>query len=356
MHLFALLLGAALLFLSAGLVFRMVQTQKRLELVQSQLHKVTEEAVQAKASDVESQEAVSNLRRELDKARQSLHRAEADAGAFSTQVASLKSELDRNYANRDVLQGELKLAHSEVTQVRSRLKRVEYQVVEMRLRLKDVQSDLEASEQAAAQAKTKATDLEEQAIQLQSKLEMGKAERDDLRKELQAQVALKASPLSKLSIDSEARDYLIRTIVFEGEGETEVAKAALAHVILNRQRIGRWGDKIKDVVMHPGQFEPWMTRRDEIEKFSAKDRRYQSAAELVDCVLTGRIPDPTAGATYFLNPVVVRQRRGGTLPGWAEGEGRPIGRHVFYSPHDGPQVARSRRHQPDKFQHPTGTG
>ena len=194
-HLFALLLAAALLFLSAGLVFRMVQTQKQqLELLQSQLHKVTEEAVQARASDLESQEAVFDLKQELDKARQSSHRTEADAAAFSTQVASLKSELDRIYANRDVLQGELKLARSDATQVRMRLNRVESQVVEMRLRLKDVQSDLEASEQAAAQAKTKATDLEEQAIQLQSKLEMGKAERDDLRRKLQAQV-LKESPL-----------------------------------------------------------------------------------------------------------------------------------------------------------------
>ena len=94
---------------------------------------------------------------------------------------------------------------------------------------------------------------------------LGKAERDKLRKELnQAQVSLKAkSPLSKgytrLSVDSKARDYLIRTIVFEGEGETEMAKAALAHVILNRQRVGRWGNKIKDVVMRPWQFKPWTT-------------------------------------------------------------------------------------------------
>jgi uncharacterized protein (DUF3084 family) len=117
-HLFALLLGVALLFLSAGLVFRMVQTQKQLELVQSQLHKVTGEAVQAKTSDLESQEAVFDLKQELDKARQSSHRVEADAAAFSTQVASLKSELDRIYANRDVLQGELKLARSDATQVR----------------------------------------------------------------------------------------------------------------------------------------------------------------------------------------------------------------------------------------------
>ena len=105
--------------------------------------------------------------------------------------------------------------------------------------------------------------------------------------------------------------------------------------------------------MHPWQFEPWMTRRGEINKLSQKDPRYQDAAEIVDSVLTGRIPDPTAGATYFLNPVVVRQRRGGSLPLWTDGGGLPIGRHVFYSPHDVPQ--RAERPQPTKFQYrPSG--
>jgi hypothetical protein len=48
--------------------------------------------------------------------------------------------------------------------------------------------------------------------------------------------------------------------------------------------------------------------------------------------LLGQVPDPTAGATHFLNPTVVRKRRGGSLPSWARGEGLPIGRHIFYSP------------------------
>jgi spore germination cell wall hydrolase CwlJ-like protein len=131
------------------------------------------------------------------------------------------------------------------------------------------------------------------------------------------------------------RDYLIRTIVFEAFGETEVGRIAVAHVILNRKRIGRWGDNIKDVVTHPGQFEPWMTRRREIEGLSPNDPRYQSAARIADAVLSGQTPDPTAGATHFLNPTIVRERRDGSLPSWARGEGRPIGRHTFYSPDEG---------------------
>ena len=135
--------------------------------------------------------------------------------------------------------------------------------------------------------------------------------------------------------DSKERDYLIRTIAFEAADESDEGKAAVAHVILNRKRSGRWGDDIKDVVTRPWQFEPWMTRRTEMERLSFDDRRYQDAARIADAVLTGQMSDPTAGATHFLNPTVVWQRRGGSLPSWARGEGQPIGRHTFYYPNEG---------------------
>ena len=144
-------------------------------------------------------------------------------------------------------------------------------------------------------------------------------------------------PISELgpaiaNYDPEERDYLIRTIVFEASGEPEIGKAAVAFVVLNRERSRRWGDNIEEVVTQPWQFEPWMTRRGEIEKLSRDDPRYQSAATIADTVLSGQMEDPTAGATHFLNPVIVRQRRGGSLPSWARGQGQPIGRHTFYSP------------------------
>ena len=135
------------------------------------------------------------------------------------------------------------------------------------------------------------------------------------------------------------RDYLIRTIAFEASDETEIGKVAVAYVVLNRKRGGIWGDSIKAVVTHPGQFEPWMTRRKEIEALPLNDPRYRSAAIIADAVLSGQTPDPTAGATHFLNPTIVRERRGGSLPSWALGEGRPIGSHMFYSPDASPQHA-----------------
>src|SRR5207344_3420325 len=137
---------------------------------------------------------------------------------------------------------------------------------------------------------------------------------------------------SRLTVDD--RDYLIRTIAFEASGEPAIAKIAVAYVVLNRKKSGRWGDNIKAVVTEPGQFEPWTTRQREIEELSPDDPRYQSAAIIADAVLSGQTPDPTAGATHFLNPTIVRQRRGGSLPSWAQGEGQPIGMHTFYYPNE----------------------
>jgi len=133
------------------------------------------------------------------------------------------------------------------------------------------------------------------------------------------------------SYSLEERDYLIRTVAFEAPGEPDIGKAAVAHVILNRKKNHRWGDTVKDVVMKPWQFEPWMTRRKEIKNLSPDDPRYQKAGRIADAVLAGDLPDPTAGATHFLNPTVVRKRRG-SLPSWARGEGVSIGRHTFYTP------------------------
>jgi spore germination cell wall hydrolase CwlJ-like protein len=111
-----------------------------------------------------------------------------------------------------------------------------------------------------------------------------------------------------------------------------VGRVAVAHAVLNRKKSGRWGASIQAVVTAPGQFQPWMTRRREMERLSSLDPCYQSAAAIADAVLGGQVPDPTAGATHFLNPIIVRARRTGTLPSWASGHGRPIGRHTFYSP------------------------
>jgi spore germination cell wall hydrolase CwlJ-like protein/peptidoglycan hydrolase CwlO-like protein len=379
--------GAAIL-LALVLGYLVMQTQTRLKTVQSELHRVSDNAVQAKARVVHLEHAAASLKREmknadfkrnelqdqlgkanaqidqlseivdtaeashedwqtllesmrseLEGAKQSAKHAEAESADSKKQMASLKAKLDEINAKRHALQSELLMAQSDVKQLRSELNTAKSELLEMRSSLRAKQNKLEDAKgnvQRGALRKDSRT----------AKLKKGS---------LDATLPRVGRGHTALEHGSEGRDYLIRTIVFEASGETEIGKAAVAHVILNRKRNGRWGDRIQDVVTHPWQFEPWMTRKDEIEKLSLNDPSYLEAAKIADAVLAGYIPDPTAGATHFLNPVVVRQRRGGSLPSWADGDGQPIGRHVYYSPERGgtvPHRAEARRLQPTTSQHP----
>lgn len=135
------------------------------------------------------------------------------------------------------------------------------------------------------------------------------------------------------------RDYAIRTMIGEAANEPDDGLAGVASVILNRTRSGRFGKTPGEVVLQKGQFEPWDTRRDELLSYSDKDPAYQRAAKIFDSVYKGETPDPTKGATHFLNEDIVRQRRGGSLPDWASGTGQKIGAHTFYSPDGAVKVA-----------------
>ena len=62
----------------------------------------------------------------------------------------------------------------------------------------------------------------------------------------------------------EERDLIARTIVGEAAGQPFAGQQAVANVILNRVRSGKYGGSVADVLFAPQQFEPWGTRRDEL--------------------------------------------------------------------------------------------
>jgi hypothetical protein len=135
-------------------------------------------------------------------------------------------------------------------------------------------------------------------------------------------------------ISSSDRDLMIRTVVGESDDQPAIGQAGVAHVIMNRLKDGRWGDTPSSVVLARNQFEPWSTRARELIAIKPESDRYKKVASVVDDVLAGKIPDPTGGATHFLEPDIVRRRRGGSLPDWASGPGLRIADHVFYKPDD----------------------
>jgi spore germination cell wall hydrolase CwlJ-like protein/FtsZ-binding cell division protein ZapB len=294
--------------------------QGQLDSASSKIEQLRETVEAAEAAHEYWQTCFESMRGELESAKKLAEQAKEGAVESTKHTASLQAKLDEANASRDALQSELELAHSSVQQLRSELDKAQSELDDTRSRFGSKQNELED-----AMEKLKLGALRRDSGHPSETKKLKKSSLDPI-------LPLTEETQPAADRGSDERDYLIRTLVFEASGETEIGMAAVAHVILNRKRSGRWGHKIQDVVTYPQQFEPWMTRKDDIEKLSPSDPRYLKAAVIADGVLAGLISDPTAGATHFLNPIVVRQRRGGSLPSWVDAHGQPFGRHVFYSP------------------------
>jgi len=140
---------------------------------------------------------------------------------------------------------------------------------------------------------------------------------------------------------------LSATLFLEADSEPDLGKEAIAHVIMNR--VERWGlPSIHDAILGRDrraygdgkpyeQFSCW----NDDEKMRAVRRIATSTSETTwrswRAAAIGRWrlqPDPTHGATYYLNVDLTRKIRGGTLPGWADkllatGRVTVIERHTF---------------------------
>ena len=357
--------GAALLLLATIVGFHMVQTHQRLEAVYAQLNTLREDSIQARRLAAKLEESAEHFQARLGQANADRKKLQNFLQQAASQVDRVNSSsnairlLERRLAGLEALLSKLENAKRTAEQAEASAAKSESKVGELRHRLKTMEAELKAHHQASLQATSEAGGYKRQTTNLKAALERGQQAREALQKQLdqaksQIMQLKKASLKAKESLPKlaratiaypphgpKARDYLIRTIAFEAGGESELGKAAVAHVVLNRVRSGKWGNSVEDVVTSPWQFEPWMTRREELEKLHPFDPRFQKAAKIADAVLAGDLPDPTAGATHFLNPVVVRQRRGGSLPLWARRKGQPIGRHVFYAPNNQDEVPES---------------
>jgi hypothetical protein len=141
-------------------------------------------------------------------------------------------------------------------------------------------------------------------------------------------------------------DVVVRTVIGEAAREPEAGQAAVVWVIINRARKNvKWygGNQLANVSMHKStrtlangrkittwQFEPWMSRAEYLWEIPTTSERYRNIEKMVLACLAGDIQDPTDGATHFLEPNIVMARTGGTLPTWAQGQGKRIGNHVFF--------------------------
>jgi Cell Wall Hydrolase len=157
-----------------------------------------------------------------------------------------------------------------------------------------------------------------------------------------------------LVVNENDLDVIVRTVIGEAALEPDEGKIAVIWVIMNRavQNVSWYGgNNVADVSLHKSkrkttngrtittwQFEPWMSRKDDLWDISKDSKLYKHVRSLAIGCFSSKFNDPTNGATHFLEPTIVTKRReeaglGSTLPEWARGSSNlKVGNHVFFRP------------------------
>jgi tape measure domain-containing protein len=131
------------------------------------------------------------------------------------------------------------------------------------------------------------------------------------------------------SLSGDDRDLMIRTVIGEAGGESDLGMTGVAHVILNRLMSRVWGDSLSDVIKAPKQFSVWNSgdpAGDMARRVDVNSSAYQRAARIVDLVMSGATEDPTKGARHYYNPSTASPSWG---PQLAKENDVTIGNHRF---------------------------
>lgn len=124
-------------------------------------------------------------------------------------------------------------------------------------------------------------------------------------------------------------DVAARTLWQEARGEPLAGQQAVAHVMWNRVRDGRWGPNLATVCLWRAQFSGW---------YVPTDPNFRGACQLADgdalllklrdlVLAAGTAPDPTDGALFYYAASMT------IAPNWAapmEPKGQ-IGNHKFFT-------------------------
>jgi N-acetylmuramoyl-L-alanine amidase len=95
-------------------------------------------------------------------------------------------------------------------------------------------------------------------------------------------------------------DVAARTLWMEVRGETVEGQKAVAHVLLNRVKDGRWGHSLTSVCLWAYQFSSWNTgdsNRKTMSFLSDNDPLLMKLQSLLTAAANE--PDPTNGATHY---------------------------------------------------------
>ena len=121
------------------------------------------------------------------------------------------------------------------------------------------------------------------------------------------------------SLDSEMQ-CLASTVYFESKGESLTGQLAVARVVINRVRSGRFPDSICGVVHQPSQFS--FVRGGRMPDVNMSSRSWRRAVAIAQIAMADAWDSKVEGALYF------HARR--VSPGWNRVRMASIDNHVFY--------------------------
>ncbi|MBV7492974.1 cell wall hydrolase [Pseudomonas sp. PDM24] len=130
------------------------------------------------------------------------------------------------------------------------------------------------------------------------------------------------------------RDIFARTLWGEARGEGLAGQIAVAWTIRNRVNDGKarswWGEGYVGVCQKPYQFSCWNKNDPNFVYLSGAKpipfREFAQAQIAAEQVMTGKVPDPTGGATHYYATTLPK------APAWTVGAKQTfrLGHHVFF--------------------------
>jgi len=121
------------------------------------------------------------------------------------------------------------------------------------------------------------------------------------------------------ALDTEA-NCLATAVYYEARSESLSGQLAVAHVVIQRARSGRFPSSLCGVVTQPGQFS--FVRGGRLPAAPSNAGQWKTAAAIARIAQQGSWQNPVQGALYFHAARVA--------PGWAKERVTRIGGHVFY--------------------------
>lgn len=143
----------------------------------------------------------------------------------------------------------------------------------------------------------------------------------------------RATPPNTIAITQDDKEALIRTALAEAGNQGADGLAGVIYTVLNRTRHPAWGGSVSDVVNAKNQFEPVGRAGGDWRNLpTGTDQQRAEAGRLIDEISAGQRPDPTGGATYFLNRKISAERGTDFGVGKDQFKAAEIGDHTFYRP------------------------